>query len=106
MFRTLGQKNSSISLLLFSQTLLFAVPGTILGFLVMVLLLSGLEVILFSLTGVQLNSEVDSTTFWMAIALGICVPLCSNAGPIIRAIGKQLRDAMDTNRKIIDQVTV
>jgi len=38
--------------------------------------------------------------------MGILVPLISNIGPIIRSLGKTLRDSLDVFHRIVSEVTV
>jgi hypothetical protein len=85
---------------------MFAVPGTMMGFFVMLLILSGIQVLAFQVAGIALIPTVDYFTIMIAVSLGILLPLLANAAPINKAVSKQLRDALDTNRKSLDNITV
>jgi hypothetical protein len=42
---------------------------------------------------------LEPKILWLTVALGLCLPLLSNFGPIRSAVGTSLRDSLDLTRK-------
>lgn len=58
MMRTLGYTKSKLTQLLVYQTLMYSVPGTVLGFLVMFLGMSGIHLMIYTEVKFSIYQEV------------------------------------------------
>lgn len=86
---------------------MYAVPGTLMGIVVMSLGFSAVKIGMYAVMRVPMIDGVNWEAIILAIALGIGLPVISNAGPIRKAIGTSLRDALDVNRKKkVDDITI
>lgn len=99
MLRTLGYMKKQLVGLLSLQTLVFSLPGTILGILLMILILSFVKIIIYQILKFPIATSIDSYTISIAIFLGLILPQLSNLGPIRTAVATSLRDALDIQRK-------
>ena len=54
----------------------------------------------------SMDAVWDNKVIAITLALGVGLPLISNIGPIRRAAGTSLRDALDVSRKKVDDLTV
>ena len=109
LLRTLGFKTNQLITLLSSQTLLFAIPASILGLVVMFLIFSAIRIAIYQVMRVPMSSDAtwDPKIIAMTLAVGVALPLISNMGPIRKAVGTSLRDALDVSRKKkVDYFTV
>ena len=115
MIRSIGSRKSYILNLLTIQTLFFTVPGTIVGFLVMILALSGLQLVIYQQTSFPIYTEINLRVYLtvsfanliiQAIFMGLLMPFIANITPIRQAIQKELKDALDIYRKTVDDFTV
>lgn len=109
LLRTLGYKTKQLIKMLTSQTLLFAIPATFLGFIVMFLIFSGIRIAIYQIMRVPISSEAVWNTNIIILSgiLGVALPVMSNFGPIRRAAGTSLRDALDVSRKKkVDDLTI
>jgi len=99
MLRTLGYMKKQLLGLLSMQTFVFSLPGTILGVLLMILILSTIKIAIYQLLKFPVQTTIDSITISISIFLGIVLPQLSNLGPIRTAVATSLRDALDIQRK-------
>lgn len=70
MLRTLGYKKQQLISLLGMQTLVFSVPATIVGVLVMILLLYGVKIAVYNLMHFPLYTEIGIKTIIIVSARG------------------------------------
>lgn len=99
MLRTLGYMKKQLLGLLSLQTLVFSLPGTILGVLLMILILSFIKIAIYQILKFPIETSIDSFTISISIFLGLILPQLSNFGPIRTAVATSLRDALDIQRK-------
>ena len=95
MLRTLGFSNYSFITLINIQTLIYSVPATIMGFILLFIFNSGVRLILFFVLGMSVEIHIQLYTYWLGIATGIFLPLLSNIFPIRSAMSHTLRDSLD-----------
>ena len=77
------------------QTLVFSIPGTIIGTILMILILSGIKIAIYQAMKFPIETSVDVYTIMIGIFLGVILPELSNIGPIRTAVATSLRDALD-----------
>lgn len=65
MLRTLGMQEWTILQHISIRTFMYSVPGFIVGFMVMVLALSGIKMIIFAFVGFNAYTNVDWTTIFV-----------------------------------------
>ena len=106
MLRCLGFKNSSLVVLLLMQALLYSIPATMIGFLLLEIFTSASQIWLYHFAEISLTVSFKSSTYWLGFATGIGVPLLSNILPIRKALGTTLRDALDRSRASVNEQEV
>ncbi|CDW88470.1 permease-like protein [Stylonychia lemnae] len=106
MLRTLGYRKDQLMSLLSMQTLFFALPATIMGFIVMAIELVGIKMVIYDSTRFGIYQYVGAFTVFVGLIMGIVIPLMSNYIPIKQAMSKSLRDSLDVYRKSMDEFTV
>ena len=74
MLRTLGYMKKQLLGLLSMQTFVFSLPGTILGVLLMILILSTIKIAIYQLLKFPVQTTIDSITISISIFLGIILP--------------------------------
>eukprot|EP01107_Rhizomastix_libera_P002165 TRINITY_DN13874_c0_g1_i1.p1 TRINITY_DN13874_c0_g1~~TRINITY_DN13874_c0_g1_i1.p1 ORF type:complete len:1304 (+),score=307.08 TRINITY_DN13874_c0_g1_i1:32-3943(+) len=106
MLRALGMKNYVLFELIGIQSLSFAIPGVISG------LLFGWAIFLIVSKIVSLYAVspfimvLDNLTLGLAFFIGMVMPIVANIGPIMRALSKTLRDALDLYHQVQNDVLV
>jgi hypothetical protein len=81
------------------QTLFFAVPGIILGFILCIPALRMIYYYAFKrMLGLDLDPNPTYAAIYSAIFLGLFIPLVSSVMPIKVALSKNLNDALDFDR--------
>ena len=95
MLRTLGYMKKQLLGLLSLQTLVFSLPGTIFGILLMILILSMVKIGIYQILKFPVETTIDSFTIAISLVLGLVLPQLSNFGPIRAAVASSLRDSLD-----------
>lgn len=107
MIRAQGMRKTQIAVVLAFQTIAFTLPGTILG---VCFLLAGNAVIEAVLSGFTQaparTANMPPVAMVVSILLGLVLPLVATWGPIRRALGGSLRDALDVYRQAQNETTV
>ena len=106
MLRCLGFKNSSLVVLLLMQALMYSIPATGIGFMLLEIFPSGVQIWLYEFADTSLSVSFSTSTYWLGFATGIGVPLLSNILPIRKALGTTLRDALDKSRASVNEQEV
>lgn len=106
MLRCLGFKNSSLVVLLLMQALLYSIPATCIGFLLLEIFTSAAQIWLYQFAEISLTVSFSASTYWLGFGTGIGVPLLSNILPIRKALGTTLRDALDKSRASVNEQEV
>eukprot|EP01107_Rhizomastix_libera_P010431 TRINITY_DN26_c0_g1_i5.p1 TRINITY_DN26_c0_g1~~TRINITY_DN26_c0_g1_i5.p1 ORF type:complete len:1436 (-),score=485.84 TRINITY_DN26_c0_g1_i5:6-3914(-) len=106
MLRALGMRNYVLMELIGIQSLSFSLPGIGLGLLVgyCIFLIVSSFITKFALSPFIAN--LDSTTLILATMIGFFIPFFANIFPIMRALTKTLRDALDIYHQVQAEVIV
>ena len=99
MLRTLGFMKKQLLSLLTLKTLIFSLPGTICGVLLMILFMTAVRITIYEITKFPISTGIDAFTIGLSLTLGLVLPQISNFGPIRSTIARPLRDALDIQRK-------
>ena len=106
MLRCLGFKSSSLITLITVQSLLYAIPATALGFVLLYIFNSGAQLLLYMYFEISIQVYLQDSTFVLGFAIGVILPLMANILPIKQAMNHSLRDSLDRSRQGIDEVEV
>ena len=82
MLRTLGLKNVNLIVILFLQSLMFAIPGLILGFLINFILVNGAQIALMYFVEYATVINIKERTIYLGLSMGILLPIFSNILPM------------------------
>jgi len=106
MLRALGMEQYTLIELLVIESLLFSVPGILVGIalasLAFIPIAYGFE--LYTVTHVSLVPKISSLL--LGVAVGLVMPLVALVGPIQHALSKTLRDALDLYHSLSSDITV
>ncbi|CAD8197198.1 unnamed protein product [Paramecium octaurelia] len=106
MLRALGFRKSWLIVLLLFQALTFAIPGLLLALITCYILNSLVSMLIFATTDMVSNYVIADQALYLAVSLGILIPIISNIFPIQRALSKTLRDSLDLYHRTIQEVMV
>lgn len=62
MLRTLGYESIGLVSMLSLRTILFAIPGFVMGFIIMILLMIGFKLIIYNFEGFEIYSKIENLT--------------------------------------------
>ena len=102
MLRTLGMRQVVLVPLLMLQSLLFSVPGILLGFLVAFIIYVPIEVFLATYATLPLEAYLQPSAIILGVVIGIVMPLVGVILPIRRALSQTLRDALDVYHNVMN----
>lgn len=85
---------------------MYAVPATLIGFLLLFIFNSGVSVFIFTTLEIAVEIQFQPYTYQLGIITGIMLPLVSNIFPIRQAMNKTLRDSLDLSRSGVDESEV
>ena len=106
MLRALGLDLKLIVMILMLQSLMFSIPGLVLG-LTFSYLLNGLIMNqIFRMTTFQLTYQIYWQSLLISLFLGIIIPLISNILPIQKALSKNIKDSLDLYRRITSNIQI
>ena len=106
MLRALGLKQYVLVELLSFQSLLFAIPGILVGVLLGWLIYLPIGSYIASFSSYGLDMSLNSTAVTLAVVLGFIMPIVANVVPIKRALSNTLRDALDIYHQVTSTVRV
>lgn len=106
MLRVLGMDHPTLAQLLAIQTLTFAGPGIVIGFILAVLINIGLQWGMGLYASLTLSYTLPGDAIGLALGLGLGVPCLAVIVPIRQALGSTLRDALDMSHTSINAVQV
>lgn len=81
------------------QSLIYSVPGIILGLAVALTLNVAIRFLLFSISSNALGYGLSATSLYIGITFGIIMPMISILLPIKSALSKNLRSSLDLNHR-------
>jgi hypothetical protein len=85
---------------------MFSIPGIALGLLVAYLAFIPVGNALANFTLAPVPLVLTGSAIGLSVGVGFVMPLVSLIGPVQRALGKTLRDALDLYHTVINDVTV
>lgn len=107
MIRAQGMPQKQIAGVLLAQTLAFTIPGTGLGVALVAVVNAILEAALASFTKAPARpGKLPVAAAVICVLLGLILPLVATWGPVRRALGGSLRDALDVYRQVQNETQV
>ena len=106
MLRTMGFRSLHMVGLLSMQSLAFSIPGLCLGlFTAMASNVALRETIFIHARNVS-NYSLTTVSIWLGVMMGTLIPLFANIHPIKKALGKNLRESLDLNKRPTNAIGV
>ena len=106
MLCALGFKKTHLTGVIFLKSLSFSIPGLIFGVLVAFVLNIGLRMMIFIKSDNYSFYELMVASVLLGLAFGLIMPLVSNYFPSKAAMGKNLRNSLDLNRRNKDELGI
>lgn len=106
MLRALGMKNYTLIMIIVLQSLIYSIPGVIVGLLLSWLINIPVSSILSKFTALKISTALSGSSIGMGIGVGLIVPLFSVIIPIKKALSKSLRDALDLYHSVMSETKV
>ena len=106
MLRALGMKQYVLAELLSIQSLMFSVPGILLGILLGWVLYIPIAAYISTYTMLRPDLGLNVVAWVLALCMGFLMPVIANVVPIKRALSSTLRDALDIYHKAVQAVSV
>lgn len=106
MLRALGMKQYVLAELLSLQSLMFSVPGIVLGVLLGWVLYVPIAAYIATYTMLRPDLGLNVVAWVLALCMGLLMPVVANVVPIKRALSSTLRDALDIYHKAVQAVSV
>lgn len=106
MLRALGFRSAHLVGLLSLQSLSFSMPGMIFGLLTASVINVMLRQMIFIQAQNVSNYQMTSISILVGIMMGTLIPLFANIYPIKTALGKNLRESLDLNKRPTNSVGV
>ena len=99
MLRALGFQKKHLTNLICLKSFSFSIPGLIFGVFVAFVLNIGLRMLVFVRAENYSNYTLTTVSIVIGVVFGFTMPLISNYFPIKQAMGKNLRNSLDLNRR-------
>ena len=106
MLRALGMKQYVLAELLSIQSLMFSVPGILLGILLGWVFYTPIAAYISTYTMLSPDLGLNVVAWVLALCMGFLMPIVANVVPIKRALSSTLRDALDIYHKAVQAVSV
>ena len=106
MLRALGFKSAHLIGLLSMQSLAFSIPGLIFGLLTAMVINVLLREMIFIQAANISNYQLTAVSIWLGILMGTLIPLFANIHPIKNALGKNLRESLDLNKRPTETIGI
>ena len=106
MLRALGMKQYVLAELLSIQSLMFSVPGILLGILLGWVFYIPIAKYISTYTMLRPDLGLNVVAWVLALCMGFLMPIIANVVPIKRALSSTLRDALDIYHKAVQAVSV
>ena len=106
MLRALGFKKSHLTRSIILKSLAFSVPGLVFGILVALIINIGLRMVIFLHADNAESYELTEISIIIGVVFGLTMPMISNYFPIQAAMGKNLRNSLDLNRRSKNEVGI
>eukprot|EP01103_Thecamoeba_quadrilineata_P013162 TRINITY_DN3567_c0_g1_i2.p1 TRINITY_DN3567_c0_g1~~TRINITY_DN3567_c0_g1_i2.p1 ORF type:complete len:1198 (-),score=214.19 TRINITY_DN3567_c0_g1_i2:59-3133(-) len=106
MMRSMGLQKSALMLILVLQSLVYGLPGLVLGLSCSFALNVPMMDLISTYTVLTPNYVPSVQSIVVAFVLGLLMPLVSNILPIKRALSRTLREALDLYHQTVNEVKV
>lgn len=106
MLRALGFKKEHLVRVITLKSLGFSIPGLFFGIIVALILNIGLRMLIFISSENYSSYELTPASIWIGAIFGLIMPMIANYFPIMSAMGKNLRNSLDLNRRSKDEVGI
>lgn len=106
MLRALGLKQYVLVELLSFQSLIFSIPGILIGVLLGWVIYLPIGSYIASFSSYGLDPSLNGVAIALAVVLGFVMPIVANVMPIKRALSNTLRDALDIYHQVTSTVKV
>lgn len=106
MLRALGIQQYTLVFILIVQSLLFSIPGIIIGLVLSSLIYIPIASLLSSYIVVSIPKNLSGVALAMGIGIGLVVPILALFIPVKRALSKTLRDALDRYHSTVNDTKV
>lgn len=106
MLRALGLRQNSLLMVIFGQSLAFAIPGVGLGLLFGFLLSIPVAIVLANFVIAPPDYSLATSAILIATVVGFVIPLVANIVPTRKALSKTLRDALDIAHQAFAETSV
>ncbi len=106
MLRALGLKKTSLVAVLLLQATLFIIPGVSLGLLAAYVINVIIRFYIFSYTKEYTTYQLHYSAIIVGLLVGTLMPLAANVGPIMRALSRTLRDALNVYHRVVNEFSV
>ena len=106
MLRALGFNTYNVLSTVLLQSMLFAIPGVILGMVAAAIMNAGVRAFLFYVTKNTLYYGLSKNAVVIGLLTGTLIPIGANILPIRHALGKNLRSSLDLNHRANNEFSV
>ena len=106
MLRALGMPYLTLTQLLYSQALTYAVCGITIGMSIAGICHIPVAAYFASFSGLIIDFRLPDHAIIFGVSIGIIMPLLANYAPVRRALSNTLRDALDMYRKSANEINV
>jgi len=106
MLRALGLRTVSLVQLIILQSLIFSIPGVLIGVVISAIMNVVIRLFIFTFSVSNYTYIMSASAALLGVFLGLMMPLGSNIWAIKRALGKTIRDSLDIFHTGINDVMV
>mmetsp|Transcript_20345 Transcript_20345/g.27508 ORF Transcript_20345/g.27508 Transcript_20345/m.27508 type:complete len:139 (+) Transcript_20345:423-839(+) len=106
MLRALGFKKEHLVGVITMKSISFSIPGLFFGIMVALILNTGLRMLIFLKADNYSSYILTPVSITIGVLFGLIMPAISNYLPIQSALGKNLRNSLDLNRRSKDEVGI
>ena len=104
MLRTLGVMKRHLMSMITINSLFFSIPGLIIGMVIAFIINLALREVIFLEAKNTLSYNLTLAAIILGVSSGIFVPILANYLPIKAAMGKNLRESLDLNKRKQDDI--
>lgn len=106
MLRALGFNTNNVLVTVLLQSMVFAIPGVVLGMCVAAIMNASIRAAMFYFSQNTLTYGLSKSSIVIGLLVGCVIPVGANILPIRRALGKNLRTSLDLNHRSTGELTV
>jgi len=106
MLRALGFKKNHLIRAIIMKSLTFSIPGLFFGIIVAFIINIALRMVIFMHSDNSMSYGLTTVSIVIGASFGLIMPMISNYFPIQSALGKNLRNSLDLNRRSKEEVGI